>query len=108
MTRLLNHYESVAEASGRMLAAARRGDWDALVAAEHECASRVETLRAASAGQSLAGAERERKMQIIREVLRHDAEIRELAMPWMAKLQSLIGAGAVQRRVNDAYGASQP
>ena len=37
----IDYYRSIAEASSRMVSAARAGDWDALVHAEEECARRV-------------------------------------------------------------------
>jgi len=105
MTNLIGYYEAVAQASTAMVEAARLGDWDGMVAAEAECAERVAALRAASLRITLAPADRARKTKLIHEVLRHDAEIRDLAMPWMAKLQELIGNSTRERRVSDAYGA---
>lgn len=102
-TNLLHCYESIAEASAQMLAAARAADWDALVAAERECAQRVERLRREVAPASLGRAGDRRRHDIIRTVLAHDAEIRALTQPWMTKLEQLLHGVSAGRRVEQAY-----
>lgn len=102
-TNALHCYESIAEASAQMLAAARRADWDALIAAEKECAQRVERLKAARAGGSFGRDGDARRHDIIRTVLAHDAEIRALTQPWMAKLEQLLHSVSAGHRVEQAY-----
>ena len=53
---VLEIYEAIAAASGRMLAAARAGDWDGLLAAEADCARLVERARAQPRTQSATSA----------------------------------------------------
>jgi flagellar protein FliT len=98
---LLEHYESIAAASSRMLAAARAADWDAFLAHEQECARSVEALRALGGAPGRQAARR--KAAIIRQVLAEDAEIRRLTQPWLEKLEALLRSGANQRRVDGAY-----
>ena len=100
---MLSYYESVAEASEVMLAAARRSDWDALIAAEKECARRIEALKSARIPASLGPEADKRRYQLIRAVLAYDAEIRELTQPWMTQLEQLLGAARNGRRVDQAY-----
>lgn len=100
---VLSHYESVADASEAMLAAARRSDWDALVEAEKECARCIDRLKAASSGIALGAAGDKRRFDILRTVLAHDAEIRQLTQPWLHQLEVFLNATANDRRVNDAY-----
>lgn len=100
---VLNLYESIADASARMLAAARRGDWDALIEAEKECARRVERLKAQRVDGPLGDEIDRRRRDIILTVLEHDAEIRELTQLWMARLEWLLNAAAAGRRVEQAY-----
>ncbi len=102
-TNVLHCYEAIAEASARMLAAARRADWDALIAAEKECAQRVERLKAARVGGSLGRDGDARRHDIVRTVLAHDAEIRALTQPWMANLEQLLHGVSAGRRVEQAY-----
>ncbi|HKO87510.1 MAG TPA: flagellar protein FliT [Burkholderiales bacterium] len=100
---VLNHYESVADASEAMLAAARQSDWDALVEAEKECARCIARLKAARADAPLGPTGDKRRFDILRTVLAHDAEIRKLTQPWLAQLESFLTATAADRRVSDAY-----
>lgn len=103
MSENLKFYESVALASAAMLEAARRADWDAMVAAEGRCAELIARLRAAGAEAPLCPEGRRRKSEIIRRVLAHDAEIRRLVDPRMRELEGLLSASATQRRVDQAY-----
>ena len=48
----IDYYRSIAEASSRMVSAARSGDWDALVNAEEECAQRVADFLASTADRA--------------------------------------------------------
>lgn len=102
-TGMLSFYESIADASEQMLAAARQSDWDALIEAEKECARRVAQLRAANISGSLGHDADKRRHDILRTVLAHDAEIRELTQPWMTKLEVLLNSAAATRRVEQAY-----
>lgn len=103
MSENLKYYESVVLASAAMLEAARRADWDEMVAAEKRCAALITRLRAAGGEAPLGPQERQRKATIIRSVLAHDAEIRRLVDPRMRELDCLLSASATQRRVDQAY-----
>lgn len=100
-------YQSVADASRRMLEAARAGDWDRLVGAEAECARRVAALRArqAATGAAIEAGEDPDRMRLLREILAHDAEIRELTTPWLKRLEKLIAGASFERRAGNAYRA---
>ena len=73
----IGHYEAIAASSRRMLDAARREDWDEVAREEESC------------------------LALMRAMLADDAEVRDLAEPWLARLQTLLGgrgAGPVTRR----------
>ena len=86
---ILTVYESVADLTGQMLAAAGSNDWDRLVELEQQCSSKVSVLRAS---------------ELIKKVLADDRRIRDLTTPWMAHLSKLIKSNGTQRRVANAYG----
>jgi flagellar protein FliT len=96
-------YEAIAAASAAMLAAAREGRWDDLVAAERQCAERIARLRALPVRMDLDAPERRRRFDVIHAVLEHDAEIRRLTQPWMATLEAFLAGGAAVRKVSEAY-----
>jgi flagellar protein FliT len=102
---IVTFYETMSELTGQMLAAANAGDWDRLVVLEHQCAGHVRQLQDNAPAESLAGAERERKLLAIRKMLDDDRKIRDLTMPWMARLSALINNTATERRLARAYGA---
>jgi flagellar protein FliT len=101
---IIGRYEAIAQTTCRMLDAARVSDWEGLVAHERMCAGLIAELKAA--GDDKRALSREgtaRKRQIIRKLLADDAEIRNLTQPWLAKLETLLRAGANQRRINASY-----
>ena len=104
---ILAIYESVADMTDRMLAAARLGDWEQLAALESRCSSQVAVLRQHdTARPALPPAERERKARIIRKILEDDRQIRDITTPWMARLSAMIASKGTERKLNKAYGSS--
>ena len=101
---ILALYEAVSTITDQMLAAARQGDWDKLIALEEHCARHVETLKNGEPPIPLTGANRERKVQIIHKILADDREIRDLTEPWMAQLAQLINNTRAKRKLSNAYG----
>lgn len=98
-------YENVASITTEMLAAAREGDWDRLVALETRCSDQVSILKTGEPPIALTGASRERKVEIIKKILADDREIRNITQPWMEKLSLLINSTGAERKLNHAYGA---
>ena len=102
---VLTEYAAVAELTGQMLAAAEAGDWDHLVVLEQECTLHVDALKGAEAAVELNPSGRQAKIDCIRRILADDRKIRDLTMPWMAQLSSLINNSGTQRRLANAYGS---
>ncbi len=97
-------YEAMVGITDQMVRAAAASDWDRLVLLEQQCAACVRRL-ADSEQQALAGAARARKVDAIRKMLDDDRKIRDLTMPWMARLSGLISSTGTERRLARAYGA---
>jgi flagellar protein FliT len=102
---VLSVYAAMADLTEQMVQAATRSDWDALVLLEQRCAAHVQTLRDQESPLPMTGAERERKIELIRQMLNADRQIRDLTMPWMAQLSKLINTTGTERRVVSAYGS---
>lgn len=100
-------YETVAVITDQMLSAARSGDWDQLALLESRCAGHVATLKMDEPPAQLTREIRVRKVQIIKQILADDREIRNIAEPWMAKLALLINTSGAQRKLTQTYGSSQ-
>lgn len=78
---LISYYKAIENTSKLMLDAARTKDWDEVVRLEAACAVLIEQLRERSIGVNLSVEQRAAKYQIMMTILRHDAEIRNLAEP---------------------------
>lgn len=80
-SEVLSMYENIAGLSTQMAAAARMGDWDGVGKLETQCTS---AARATATGvPALDGAPRMRKIDLLKQILANDREIRDLADPWM-------------------------
>lgn len=99
-------YEAMAEISGQMLGAARESDWDRFIAEEKRCRDLVADLQT-RAQANLSAAERARKLVLLRKMLSDDAQIRDLAEPWMKHLQDTLETSGNHHRLGESYG-SQP
>jgi flagellar protein FliT len=87
---LLNYYEAIEQASHDMLQAARDGDWDRVVKLEGACALLISHLKHAAAKKALAPDEAQLKSRIMQRIVINDAEIRQLAEPWLDDLDRLL------------------
>ena len=87
---LLNYYEAIEKASQDMLEAARTGDWDHVVKLEGACALLIAQLKSTAGERRLAREEAELKSRIMQRILVNDAEIRQLAEPWLEDLDDIL------------------
>ena len=98
--QLLNYYEAIERASADMLKAARSGNWDEVVKLEGACVLLISQLKNAtqepaeqSAHAQAAAQAREAarvKSRIMQRILVNDAEIRQLAEPWLQDLDDTL------------------
>jgi len=80
-SEVLSMYENIAGLTNQMAAAARMGDLDRLDKLEGQCAAEA---RVASTGvPAQSGAQRLRKIDLLKQILANDREIRDLTDPWM-------------------------
>lgn len=84
--KLLGYYEAIEQASQSMLQAARNGDWDAVVKLEGACAVLIARLKHAASEYTMGPEEQQLKTRIMQRILVNDAEIRQLAEPWITDL----------------------
>ena len=89
-TELLNYYEAIERASQDMLEAARGGNWDEVVKLESACAVLIAQLKHAAAQRPLESEEAKLKSRIMQRILVNDAEVRQLAEPWLEDLDALL------------------
>jgi flagellar protein FliT len=89
-TSLLQYYEAIERASQDMLAAARDGNWDEVVKLEGACAVLIARLKHAAGTRKLGSEEAQLKSRIMQRILVNDAEIRQLAEPWLEDLDKVL------------------
>ena len=89
-TTLLNYYEAIEQASTDMLAAARAGNWDAVVKLEGACALLISQLKHAAAQEAMDAEAAQLKSVLMQRILLNDAEIRHLAEPWLDDLDKIL------------------
>ena len=105
--QLLSYYEAIERASADMLSAARAGNWDEVVKLEGACVLLISQLKheaqqpaaANQAGTPAARADTrsardldgsKTKSRIMQRILMNDAEIRQLAEPWLQDLDDTL------------------
>lgn len=89
-SKLLSYYEAIEQASSDMLAAARIGNWDEVVKLEGACVLLISQLKHAAAARPLGTEEVQIKTRIMQRILLNDAEIRQLAEPWLDDLDQIL------------------
>ena len=104
---MISLYEEVAATTDQMLAAARTSDWEQLIVLEIRCASLIERLKMRMPAAPLTGEARETKIRIIKKILADDCEIRNITQPWMTRLTELSNSTGTERKLHQAYSASQ-
>lgn len=85
---LLRHYRVLETASADMLRAAREGDWDGVCRLEAACVVVIAQLRSRAQHQQPGPGEQQERMRILRTILANDAEIRRIAEPMPAWMES--------------------
>lgn len=97
-------YESVADLTNQMLAAARDSQWDLLSQLEVRCAQHVDRLKEHETRVVMSDDSRERKVAIIKKILEHDRNIRDLTEPGLKQLSALIQNTSTERKLAKTYG----
>lgn len=87
---LMSYYEAIEKASADMLDAARAGNWDHVIKLEGACVLLISQLKNAAQSNALSSDESQLKSRIMKRVLVNDAEIRNLAEPWLDDLDMMM------------------
>jgi flagellar protein FliT len=84
-------YENIAGLSNQMVMAARASDWDGLTRLENACAAEAKDVSPATV-PALSGAPRLRKIDLLKQILANDREIRNTTEPWMNSVPGMMQA----------------
>lgn len=82
---VLSMYENIAGLTDKMVGAAQAGDWEALALLETRCA--IEAARTSSGVPALEGAQRLRKVDLLKQIMANDRVMRDVTEPWMGQLE---------------------
>lgn len=102
----ISELQTLLSDSANMLAMAEAGDWDALIAMEHERRGKIGRLRELAIDEALLPAaepDRGEAIHLIQEILRLDEQTRRLAERWMSQLSQDLGELQRARKVGQAY-----
>lgn len=101
---IAQRYEAVAQFAGKMLEAARHGQWDELVEIEQQRARVLAELMTDAAQGRIPDEVADRVASLITSILDKDAEIATLARAWQEELKGLLGSMGAERKISQAYG----
>ena len=87
---LIQYYETIERASADMLEAAREGRWEDVVRLEGACMVLISELKHKAQESQLDAESRRTKTRIMQRILLNDAEIRNLAEPWLSDLEKML------------------
>lgn len=101
--QVIANYESLFTMTAQMREAAVRGEWDRLIDLEQQCRQQVAAIKQVDASATLDEPSRQRKAQIIKNILAHDADIRSRTVVWMGQLQRIMQSNRQEQRLQQAY-----
>jgi flagellar protein FliT len=87
---VLDMYENIAVLSSRMAVAARAEDWNGLAQLETQCALQASGVR--SGVPALEGAQRKRKIDLLKEIMANDRAVRDITEPWHGQVERALAA----------------
>ena len=103
-SQVIANYESLSVLMEQMNEAAVHGEWDQLIDLEQKCRQYVAAMKQADASAMLDEPSRQRKAQIIKNILAHDADIRSRTAAWMGQLQRIMQSNRQEQQLQQAYG----
>lgn len=103
--KAIANYELLAALTRQMRDAAMRGEWEQLIGIERRSSDLVVAMQSVDAEARLDEAERQRKRQLIAEILADEAEIRRYVEGWMGELQRTMQSQRQEQKLLNAYGA---
>jgi flagellar protein FliT len=89
-TELIAFYETIEQASADMLDAARAGKWEEVLRLEGACMVLISELKRIASKADVDAESRRAKSRIMQRILVNDAEIRNLAEPWLDDLEKMM------------------
>ena len=89
----MQHYQTLEQFSRRMHQAALLSDWGTVAELEKTCRATAEGLQdldVEAAKGTLTPTQRATRQRLLLSILRHDAQVRALAEPWLADVGEML------------------
>ncbi|WAW09339.1 flagellar protein FliT [Oxalobacter vibrioformis] len=86
---IINVYERLAGLTAQMAEAALARNWGDFETLENQCAKQVEYVKTLKK-TPLTGEPLRRKIRLLKEIMAHDRNIREMTEPWQQQLPSVM------------------
>jgi hypothetical protein len=101
---IMQHYEKALALTRGMLEAAQKNEWERLMGLERERATLIDRLRDLDRDPNPDTRERERKRDLLREIMQSDEQIEILTRDWMRELREVLGSISAEQRLSRTYG----
>lgn len=101
--QVIANYESLSVLTGQMCEAAKQGEWDRLIDLEQRCSRQVSAMKPIDAAIDLDEPARQQKIRLIKDILSHDADIRNRTQAWMVQLQRILQSNQQEQKLQQAY-----
>jgi len=102
--KMLSLYREAAAVTSEILAHAREGDWERVLALGDQYLALVEEIKSLSDVPPLDAEERALKYELLVSIMENDAATRNLAVPSLERLGTLIGTMRRQQALMNTYG----
>lgn len=103
---IMQRYEKALTLTRSMLEAAQKSEWDRLVVLERERTTVIDQLRDLDREPPRDVRERDRKRDLLREIMQFDEQIETLTRDWMRELREVLGSINAEQRLSRTYGTS--
>lgn len=104
--RIIGVYRELESKASRMVALARRQDWEAMICAGEEYVTAVAALADMEKDCELDEQERRAKYRMLERTLDYDMEIRSCLLEHREELSRLMALSRRERALSQAYGAA--
>lgn len=104
----INDYRAVLAGASRMRELARAQAWELVSETARDVTALTDTLRRCSPMSLPDAATRRERIEILTQIVRIDAEIRQLREPWLARLDNLLAPSTARRNPAPAAPGESP
>lgn len=102
---IMQRYERALELTHAMLEAAQKSDWDRLEAEEKQRKALIDQLRVLDVSPARDPKTRQRKRELIRNIMQCDEQIEILTQDWMRELREVLGSISAEQKLARTYGS---